>query len=78
MANHSPTVAWMPFSVSFTASGPSTLVKFTNFSVPSEDFSLLDNVSVAAIPEPGSLTLLALGCLGLFARRAGTRPGARA
>jgi hypothetical protein len=75
VANHSPTVAWTPFSASFTASGPSTLVKFTNFSMPSEDFSLLDNVSVAAIPEPGSLTLLALGCLGLFARRAGARPG---
>jgi hypothetical protein len=65
VVNHTPTTVWTPFSVNFTASGPTTTIRFTNFSDPSQDFSLLDNVSVNAVPEPSSLGLLAFGCLCL-------------
>jgi len=37
--------------------------------VPGRDLMLAVNISPAAIPEPSSLALLGLGCVGVFARR---------
>lgn len=65
---------WMYTSLTFTADGTSDVLSFLAAGTPSGEppFSLLDGVSmVAAVPEAGSVTLLATGliALGVIVRR---------
>jgi len=54
--------AWLNFTVNETGTGDDT-IEFAFQNDPS--YNLLDDVSVSAVPEPGSLTLLATGLLAL-------------
>jgi hypothetical protein len=66
-ANHGFT-GWMYTSLTFTATGSSEVLSFLAAGTPSGEppFSLLDGVTmVQAVPEPGSVTLLAAGLIGL-------------
>ena len=69
--NLNPTTAWTAQSLQFTASSAATLVSFTNFDIPRENFSLIDNIFVteSVVPEPSTALLLALGLAGLCVRR---------
>ncbi len=58
--------AWTQYTFTATVSGPSTLT-FTFFQLPA--FFHLDDVSVSAVPLPGSLVLLASALLPLGWRR---------
>jgi Protein of unknown function (DUF642)/PEP-CTERM motif len=62
---------WQPFEFNFTAIGPVTEITFLNGSGPGNHLSALDNVTIAAIPEPSSFAMLAgaLGLAGALARR---------
>jgi hypothetical protein len=70
------TQVWEQFTTSFTAAGSSATLDFLNADPPSDNSNGLDNVvllaSGSSIPEPGTLSLLAIGiaALGLFRRRA--------
>jgi choice-of-anchor C domain-containing protein len=63
-------MGWTTDSFLFTATGGSTTLTFTSLE-PNAYGPALDNVRAEAVPEPGSLTLLAVGSLGLlgYARR---------
>ena len=52
-------------------SGPAGAVnrEFNNFSLTLTDISSTAPVSSPAVPEPGSLAMLAVGCIGLAAAR---------
>jgi Protein of unknown function (DUF642) len=50
---------WQPFEFYFTATGPVTEIAFYNGSDPGNHLSGLDNVSIAAIPEPSAFAFLA-------------------
>jgi hypothetical protein len=69
------TLNWELFTVSFVATSPSTVVGFENLDPSGDDSNGLDNISLAlastgAVPEPATLTLLALAFAGVgFARR---------
>jgi hypothetical protein len=59
---------WVYTSLTFTATGSSEVLSFLAAGTPNGEppFSLLDGVSmVQAVPEPGSITLLAAGLIGL-------------
>jgi hypothetical protein len=64
-------VTWLPFTRAFTASGPSTTIRFLNGDPSNDTANGLDNVTLTAAavttPEPGSITLLATGIVGLVA-----------
>ena len=61
------------YSFQFVANSASSTLTFTNTHLPPPDYAYphLDNVSVNAVPEPEgyALAMLALGGLGLVARR---------
>jgi hypothetical protein len=64
------TQVWKQFTISFTATGSSTTLDFLNADPPSDNSNGLDNVlltpgAATAIPEPGTLSLIALGLAGL-------------
>lgn len=71
------TQTWLPFTLQFTATGPTTTLLFRNGDTANDNSNGLDNVSVALagvvgpVPEPGTLALLASGMLaaGGWARR---------
>lgn len=61
---------WEQFTFDFTATGPSTTIALFNaVSDPTQNEVGLDNVSLTAIPEPGSAALLVAGLGGLFLSR---------
>ena len=64
---------WMSESMKFTATGSSETLSFLAAGTPngSPPFSLLDGVSLSAVPEPAawSLMLIGLGGLGAVVRR---------
>ena len=63
--------ATQTFSLAFTAISGSTTILFTDFATNdtiSQD-GALDNVSVAAVPEPATLTLLGIGAAAMIAGR---------
>jgi len=63
------TLVWQQFTTSFTASGSSTTLDFLNADPGNDNSNGLDNISVVAnaggVPEPGTLSLLGFGILGL-------------
>ena len=71
-ANHGFT-GWKQEAVTFTAGSTSQLLSFLAVGTPNGEppFSLLDGVSMQAVPEPGTLALVGLGVcmLAVGARR---------
>jgi hypothetical protein len=69
---------WKQETMNFTAKSTSQVLSFLAVGTPVGDppFSLLDGVSMNAVPEPGSLALLGLGMglLSFTARRRKTKP----
>lgn len=64
---------YSPFQFGFTASGPTSTLRFTDVSDP-QSFgggfdAMLDNVNVSAVPEPSSIALIGLSILAIFAQR---------
>ena len=63
------TQIWQQFTTSFTATGSSTTLDFLNADPGTDNSNGLDNVALtvgaAGIPEPGTLSLLGLGIIGL-------------
>ena len=57
---------WSFFSLTFTATGPSTQVGFES---TTDGYPCLDAVTLYATPEPGTLGLLAVGAGALWMRR---------
>ena len=70
------TQVWQQFTEHFIASGATTLIDFLNADPANDNANGLDNVVLTAngpvgVPEPGTLSLLSVGILGLalFLRR---------
>jgi hypothetical protein len=63
------TQVWQQFTTSFIASGSSTTLDFLNGDPANDNSNGLDNVVLIGgetpVPEPGTISLLGLGILGL-------------
>jgi hypothetical protein len=64
--NQSPGgINWQEFSHTFTASGPSTKIWFLNNTPLLDNYLGLDDVSIAAVPEPSTWAMIILGFGGV-------------
>ena len=59
-------VAWDPFQFAFTATSGLTTIAFINATSVGNNYTGLDNVVLAAIPEPDNFALFGLGFGGLL------------
>jgi Protein of unknown function (DUF642)/PEP-CTERM motif len=63
------TINWQQFLTNFTATNPTTAITFYNHAGSvAVNYTGLDNVSVTAAPEPGTLALIAVGGMGIVSR----------
>jgi hypothetical protein len=77
LANPSAVIAWQDFAIDFVADSASTTLAFRNTQDANTHFAFIDAVSVtrpsaAAVPEPGTLVLLAVSatvCCSPLVRR---------
>lgn len=60
---------WMQFDVLFTATTATTSIAFLNGCAPNNYESALDNVSMQVVPEPVSMTVMAVGIAAIMRRR---------
>lgn len=61
-----PDMGWTPISFEFTASGLTETLTFLSTTVDGNAFGpALDNVTVAAVPEPSTWAMMILGFLGV-------------
>lgn len=61
------TNAYTPHSFLFTANSVATLLSFRNTGATGISYPQIDNVSVTAVPEPGSVALLLAGLVAIAA-----------
>lgn len=66
----SPPVGYTSYDFNFTALSSSGTINFVGPAIPSGNYaSAIDNIRVATVPEPATLSLLAAGLLGAGALR---------
>lgn len=59
------TIVWQLFTTTFVATDATTTILFSNGTPVGNNYAGLDDVSISAVPEPGTMSLLALGGFGL-------------
>jgi hypothetical protein len=62
-----PLGVWTPYSLPLTATGNGSNLRIGGFDVPFAIY--LDDISLTAVPEPGSVALATLSAIGFFAWR---------
>lgn len=86
VTNLTDTLVWTPFTQRFTATGPTTTIRFTNTENGFQNYAFLDKVSVTevlpqatiqAVPEPEAyaMMLVGLGLLGMAQRMRSSSKG---
>lgn len=58
-------INWKEFSYTFEASGPTTRIAFLNNTAQGDNYLGLDDVSIAAVPEPSTWAMMILGFAGV-------------
>jgi hypothetical protein len=58
-------INWKEFSYTFQASGPTTRISFLNNTPQGDNYLGLDDVSIAAVPEPSTWAMMILGFAGI-------------
>ena len=58
-------IGWKEFSYTFQASGPTTRTSFLNNTPQGDNYLGLDDVSIAAVPEPSTWAMMILGFAGV-------------
>jgi Protein of unknown function (DUF642)/PEP-CTERM motif len=64
---------WQQFSLTFTAVTTTTMLDFVNADPSNDNSNGLDNISLNAIPEPGTALLFGIGAVGLGLTRRRSR-----